>query len=392
MKSNYKKLGELIRSVNVRNTELQFDNLLGINIDKYFMPSVANTVGTDMTVYKVVTKNQFACNRMHVGRDFRLPVALSKSEEAFIVSPAYDVFEIIDMNLLLPEYLMMWFSREEFDRNAWFHTDADVRGGLPWESLCDMQLPVPEINEQREIVNEYDTIKNCNKLNDELIQKLEESALAIYKNWFIDFEFPDENGMPYKSSGGEMVESSLGEIPKGWRVGLLGEIIALFDSKRIPLAASERMNMRKIYPYYGAASLMDYVDDYIFDGNYILLGEDGSVVTENGNPILQYIWGKFWVNNHAHVIQGKNGIQTNLAYVILKNTSVSEIITGGVQPKISQSNLNSVPIIIPSIQTVLKINHILESIFNHVKIKIEYKKIADNLHTILHSKITNIRK
>src|SRR5690242_15561691 len=120
MKSNYKKIGDHIREVNVRNTEMKASTLLGINIDKYYMPSVANIVGTDMTAYKVVKQGQFACNRMHVGRDYRLPVALSKSENDFIVSPAYDVFEITDTEKLLPEYLMMWFSRKEFDRNAWF--------------------------------------------------------------------------------------------------------------------------------------------------------------------------------------------------------------------------------------------------------------------------------
>lgn len=107
------------------------------------MPSVANVVGTDMSVYKTVKRNQFACNRMHVGRDYRLPVSMSRIDNEFIVSPAYDVFEIRDTDILDPEYLMMWFSRSEFDRNAWFYTDADVRGGLHWKALCDMQLPIP---------------------------------------------------------------------------------------------------------------------------------------------------------------------------------------------------------------------------------------------------------
>jgi len=130
MKSNYKKIGDFIRLVDVRNKELKVIELLGINIDKYFMPSVANVVGTDLSRYKIVKRNQFACNRMHVGRDKRIPIALSDKDYPFIVSPAYDVFEIIDTNELEPEYLMMWFSRKEFDRNAWFYTDADVRGGL----------------------------------------------------------------------------------------------------------------------------------------------------------------------------------------------------------------------------------------------------------------------
>ncbi len=218
MRSNYKRLGDYICEVNARNVDLKATNLLGININKFFMPSVANVVGTDMSTYKIVKNGQFACNRMHVGRDYRLPVALSKSSEDFLVSPAYDVFEIKDTKTLLPEFLMMWFSRKEFDRNAWFYTDADVRGGLDWEAFCDMTLPIPSPDKQREIVAEYNIIIQRIDLNNQLIQKLEETAQAIYKQWFVDFEFPNENGEPYKSAGGEMVESELGDIPMGWKL------------------------------------------------------------------------------------------------------------------------------------------------------------------------------
>lgn len=184
--SNYKRIGDYINEVKARNTDEALKTLLGINIDKYYMPSVANIVGTDMSVYKVVKQNQFACNRMHVGRDKRLPVALSKSKDDFIVSPAYDVFEIMDKNKLNPEYLMMWFTRKEFDRNAWFYTDADVRGGLPWKSFADMELRIPSITKQKEIVKEYNVLVDRIKLNNQLIQKLEETAQAIYKQWFVD--------------------------------------------------------------------------------------------------------------------------------------------------------------------------------------------------------------
>ncbi len=237
MRSNYKPIGKYIKEVKTRNTNGTVSDLLGVNIDKYFMPSVANIVGTDMTKYKVVKKGQFACNRMHVGRDKRLPVALSASEVDFLVSPAYDVFEIKDENILIPEYLMMWFSRKEFDRNAWFYTDADVRGGLNWKAFCEMTLPIPSIEKQKEIVAEYNTIVNRIKLNEELNRKLEETAQAIYRQWFVDFEFPfdfaqgkpDLNGKPYKSSGGEMVWKEVleKEIPKGWEVMSFTAVITL---------------------------------------------------------------------------------------------------------------------------------------------------------------------
>ena len=227
MKSNYKRIGDFIEPVKVRNSDLKAKKLLGININKFFMPSVANIVGTDLSKYKVVQQNQFACNRMHVGRDYRIPIAVSPNKEPFMVSPAYDVFEIKNTKELLPEYLMMWFSRAEFDRNAWFYTDADVRGGLAWQAFENMQLPIPHPDKQREIVAEYDTVQNRIKLNEQLIQKLEETAQAIYKQWFVEFEFPDEEGKPYKSNGGALVwNEELGkEIPEGWDVGKIGDVL-----------------------------------------------------------------------------------------------------------------------------------------------------------------------
>ena len=233
MKSNYKRLGDYIKPFKEKNSDLKASKLLGINIDKFFMPSVANVIGTDMSNYKIVKKGQFACNRMHVGRDYRIPIALSKEEIPFMVSPAYDVFEIIDTDVLLPEYLMMWFSRKEFDRNTWFHTDADVRGGLPWSAFCDLELPIPSIEKQQEIVREYNTIQNRIALNNQLISKLEETAQAVYKQWFVDFEFPDENSKPYKSNGGKMVwcEELEKEIPEGWEVVFLEEFGRVITGK-----------------------------------------------------------------------------------------------------------------------------------------------------------------
>jgi len=186
MRSNYKLIGDFIRPVKNKNIDGHISNLQGINIDKYYMPSVANIIGVDLKKYKVVKKNQFACNRMHVGRDKRLPVALLNTVDEIIVSPAYDVFEITNKKVLLPEYLMMWFSRKEFDRNCWFHTDADVRGGLSWDAFCNIKLPVPSPEKQQEIVNEYNTVVNRMQINEQLIQKLEETAQAIYREWFLD--------------------------------------------------------------------------------------------------------------------------------------------------------------------------------------------------------------
>lgn len=224
MKSTYKRIGDCIRLVDERNKGLKVTNLLGVSITKQFIPSVANIIGTDMENYKIIRKNQFACSTMQVRRDKKMPVALLKEVDEAIISQAYPIFEVVDETMILPEYLMMWFSRQEFDREACFYAIGGVRGSLEWEDFCDMQLPVPSLEKQQEIVREYHVLLDRIALNKQLIQKLEETAQTIYKQWFVDFEFPNENGLPYKTNGGEMVESELGEIPKGWEYLKLSSI------------------------------------------------------------------------------------------------------------------------------------------------------------------------
>lgn len=158
MKSNYEPLGKHIQLVDYRNSEEVTSTVLGISIDKEFMPSVANVIGTDLSRYKLISKGLFACNPMHVGRDERLPIALYEKDSPAIVSPAYFMFEIIDRDVLNEEYLMMWFRRPEFDRECWFMTDGSVRGGISWDDLCRIQLPVPPYERQLDVVESYRAI------------------------------------------------------------------------------------------------------------------------------------------------------------------------------------------------------------------------------------------
>lgn len=183
MKSNYKRIGEHIRLVDERNKGLQVKQLLGLSISKQFIPSVANIIGTDMENYKIIRKNQFACSTMQVRRDKKMPVALLREVDEAIISQAYPIFEVKDEQKLLPEYLMMWFTRSEFDREACFHAVGGVRGSLEWEDFCEMKLPVPSIDKQKEIVKEYNVIQNRITLNQQLIQKLEETAQAIFNSF-----------------------------------------------------------------------------------------------------------------------------------------------------------------------------------------------------------------
>ena len=178
--TTYQRLGDYIREVNVRNKDLKVTKLVGLTIGKAFIPSVANVIGTDLSNYKVIQKEQFACSLMQVSRDGRMPVAMFE-EDGAIMSPAYPMFEVIDKTALLPQYLMMWFSRSEFDREASYYAVGGVRGSLTWEDFCNMTLPVPSIDRQREIVEEYETLSRRIRLNEQMIEKLEATAQALYR-------------------------------------------------------------------------------------------------------------------------------------------------------------------------------------------------------------------
>ncbi len=186
MKSNYDLLGNHIRLIDNRNKDLVTEQVLGINIDKFFMPSVANVIGTDLSKYKLIQKGNFACNPMHVGRDERLPVALYSEDEPAIVSPAYFMFEIKDTTVLNADFLMMWFRRPEFDRICWLHTDGSVRGGITWDDICRMEIPVPPMNEQIEIVKSYQAITDRIALKKQINDNLEATLTATFKKMFVE--------------------------------------------------------------------------------------------------------------------------------------------------------------------------------------------------------------
>lgn len=189
---NYKKLGDYIQEVNIRNRDLNVDKLLGVSIQKEMIISIANTVGTDMSTYKVIKKGQFAYGPVTSRNGDKISVALQNKYDQAIISQVYISFEVIDENLLLPEYLMMWFRRPEFDRYARFKSHGSAREIFDWTEMCNIELPIPSIEKQREIVAEYNALQKRIDLNNQLIQKLEETAQTIYKQWFVDFEFPDE--------------------------------------------------------------------------------------------------------------------------------------------------------------------------------------------------------
>ena len=217
--------------------------------------------------------------------------------------------------------------------------------------VANLDIELPPIEEQRKIGGLLKAIDDKIELNNAINNNLEQQAKALYKNWFFDFS-------PFSSDG---------NLPVGWRLGTVGDIIQLHDSKRVPLSGAERNKMAKVYPYYGATSLMDYVDNYLFDGIYLLLGEDGTVVDSLGFPILQYVYGQFWVNNHAHIITGKEGFSVEELYLFFSLTNIKSIVTGAVQQKVSQQNLKKVPAIIPSKEALSAFDEIIQPFFAQIR-------------------------
>lgn len=232
--------------------------------------------------------------------------------------------------------------------------------------VANLQIAVPDYEEQVKIGGLLKALDDKIQLNTEINKNLFEQARALYKDRYIDLS-------PFD-----------GNIPVGWHAGTVSEIIELHDSKRIPLSSREREKLDKIYPYYGATSVMDYVDRYLFDGIYLLLGEDGTVVDDKGFPILQYVEGKFWVNNHAHIITGKNGFTVELLYLLFSLTSVKAIVTGAVQPKISQANLNKVPVLIPDANELDSFDRIIQPFFAQIRnLRAENDRLATTRDTLL---------
>jgi len=247
-----------------------------------------------------------------------------------------------------PKFLLYSFKNPQVKRQIEARIVGSVQGVLNTKIIAKIILPLPGLEEQKSIADVLSDVDSKIGLNQNMNKTLEAIGQAIFERWFVDFEFPNEEGKPYKSSGGEMVYiEELGkETPKEWKIRALEEISLNFDSKRVPLSSREREKTHGNYPYYGATGILDYVNNFIFDGIYALMGEDGTVIDENGFPVLQLVRGKFWVNNHAHVLQGR-GISTELLFLLLKNTNVQHIVTGAVQPKINQGNMNTLKFIIP---------------------------------------------
>jgi hypothetical protein len=282
------------------------------------------------------------------------------SDEKIVLSQR--LFAIRVNGQFYPKYIYFYMTSSFFQAELDGRATGTTVVGLRQPELLKCKVLAPSYEEQRVIAETLWCLEQKINHNEEINNNLEQQAKALYKDWFFDFS-------PFSTDG---------NLPKGWRVGTVGDIIQFHDSKRVPLSGAERDKIEKIYPYYGATTLMDYVDNYLFDGIYLLLGEDGTVVNSLGFPILQYVYGQFWVNNHAHIITGKEGFSVEELYLFFNLTNIKSIVTGAVQQKVSQKNLKKVKAIIPNKEVLSAFDDLIQPIFAQIRnLRDENARLAD---------------
>ncbi len=376
MKSNYKPIGDHIQLVDERNKGLKVKQLLGLSISKQFIPSVANIIGTDMEGYKIIRRNQFACSTMQVRRDKKMPVALLKEVDEAIISQAYPIFEVKDEKELLPEYLMMWFTRSEFDREACFHAVGGVRGSLEWEDFCTMQLPIPSISKQREIVKEYNVIQNRIALNQQLIQKLEETAQTIYKQWFVD-------GIDAEN------------LPDGWEVGSVADLCE-YSNKRISIYELDLDN------YISTENMLQnragvVQANSLPSAGSVTMFETGNILISNIRPYFKKIWLSNFnggCSNDVLCFIPKKNVPPLYLYQILEKDSFFEYVMAGSKgtkmPRGDKKWIMDYPTIIPSIDLLKKFSKMVSIIQNRIQLKKQENQKLSELKDLLLSKLATV--
>lgn len=323
MKSNYKRLGNYIRQVDVRNRDLEITTLLGLSVNKQFIPSIANTIGTDMSPYKVVSRRQFVYIPDTSRRGDKIAIAILDKWDKAIVSAIYTVFEVKDETELLPEYLMMWFRRPEFDRYARFKSHGSAREVFEWSEMCEVLLPVPTINEQRKIVSEYQAIEQRIENNRRLIATLESTAQTIYRKMFVD-DIDVEN------------------LPEGWRMGKLGEVIIISSGQSLSDKVDIQTDDYK-YPVAGASGIIGYSRWHNQNEPFITTGRVGTIGVVN-----RYLSSAWAADN---VLVAKSPYY-EYAYQVLKNVNYQKLIGGGVQNLITQTSLTNIEMMIPPLEKI----------------------------------------
>lgn len=344
----YRRLGDYIRELNVRNRDLAVTELLGVSIQKCFIQSIANTIGTDMSTYKIVEQGQFAYGPVTSRNGDKVSIALLSETDKAIISQAYTVFEVIDKEELLPEYLMMWFRRTEFDRYARFKSHGSAREIFGWDEMCDTLLPIPSIEVQREVVAEYEALSRRIAINEQLCDKLEQTAGALYRKIFVDNIDPKN-------------------LPSGWRMATISEFGVVITGKTPSSECPEDFG-----------DTMQFVTpgDFIDGNRYILrtnryLSNIGFVKLKNkivraGDIMVTCIgsdMGKVKIanddcisNQQINSIRVKNPVYSDYLYIALNGMSLqlkSMALGSSTMPMLNKTDFEKIELLMPNIDTLI---------------------------------------
>ena len=344
MKEGYRLLGDFIRQVDVRNTDGKEENLLGVSVQKVFIPSIANTVGTDFTKYKVVKRGQFTYIPDTSRRGDKIGIALLTDYDEGLVSNIYTVFEVKDENELLPEYLMLWFSRPEFDRYARFKSHGSVREIMDWDEMCKVELPVPSIEKQRSIVKAYNTITDRIELKRKINDNLEAVLAASHSKMFFSKDTSEHSK--------------------------LGELMTFGNGKSRPKTDGP-------IPVYGGNGVLSYTDHHNIE-NAVLIGRVGAYC---GSVYLEQ--GICWVSDNAIFAKSKITKDEFFDYFLLKRLNLFNHHVGTGQQLLTQEILNNIEVPKPVTEQIELFNRkatsIFETIFTNSREIIRLQELSDLL-------------
>ena len=373
-----KRLGDYIREVDVRNRDLSITTLLGVSISKEFIPSIANTIGTDMSTYKIVRKGQFAYGPVTSRNGDKVSIALLTNEDNAIISQAYTVFEVKDANELLPEYLMMWFRRPEFDRYARFHSHGSAREIFDWSEMCDVMLPIPSIERQREIVAEYEILSKRIRLNEQMISTLEATAQTLYRKMFVD-GIDKEN------------------LPTGWRMGTVADFCKDMKSGGTPSRTNNLYWDKKEYRWLKSGEVHNNIivdiEEYIskegLDNSSARLIPVGTVtMAMYGATAAQvaYIDCETTTNQACcnMICHTKNDAAYLFFHLLANQEDVKKLANGGAQENLSQELIAQQPIVMLDDESI-KSN--FTTILNDLILRYRENKKLTELQSLLLAKM-----
>ena len=381
MKSTFNRLGDYIVEIDNRNKDMSVSNLLGVSISKEFMPSVANVIGTDLSNYKIISKNQFACSLMQVSRDGGIAVSLYKEDKPSIMSPAYHLCEIVS-NELIPEYLEMIMISSEFDRAAVFYAIGGVRGTLTWNEFCDMRIPVPSIEEQRKIVHDYKVIADRIELLKKINVNLEKQAQVLYKSWFVDFD-------PFGNN-----------LPSNWSEVCISDIASDVVCGKTP-STDDESNFGGKYPFITIPDINDSVyatktERTLSDKGISKLLPENSVCVSCIATVglVSLVATPSQTNQQINSIICKKDVSSFYVYLKMR-TLRSELEAlgagGSATLNVSKSLFSQIKMLYPDVETCNKFDNIVKPIFDSIRNnQLEIERLIDFKEALNNSMIKEV--